>query len=209
MTGICFEGKQLSVNPWVKIGARSRHADAGRPAPIREKLICDVRRWAEVWNRKPDIGLVLRLLILEPGYQLALSIRLQEMAGRVPIVGRLLRRVIWFWATRTFASDIDPASEIGPGIYFPHPFGIVIGGHCRVGRDVGILHGVTLGRKGTAPACPIIGDFSTVNAGAVVIGGITIGRSCKIGANAVVLSDVPDYHVAVGIPARLLAPNRP
>jgi serine O-acetyltransferase len=187
--------------------ADSLPAESRAAAPVREKLICDVRRWASIWNRKPGVGLILRLLILEPGYQLALSIRFQELAGRVPVVGRILRRVIWFWATRAFASDIDPAAEIGPGIYFPHPFGIVIGGDCKVGREVGILQGVTLGRKGATPPGPIVGDFSTVNAGAVVIGAITIGTGCKVGANAVVLSNVPDYHVAVGIPARNRLPK--
>jgi serine O-acetyltransferase len=176
--------------------------------PIREKLVEDVRCWARIWQVKPGLGLVLRLLFLEPGYQLALSIRLQEMAGRIPLVGRILRRLIWFWATRKFGSDIDPGAQFGPGIYFPHPFGIVIGSDCRVGRDVGILQGVTLGRKGAAASGPTVGDRSMLNAGAVLVGGITIGAGCRVGANAVVLCDVPDYHVAVGVPARILPPKQ-
>jgi serine O-acetyltransferase len=174
---------------------------------VREKLRADIRFWGRTWKKEPGLLLFLRLLLLEPGYQLALNIRLQELAGRVPLAGMLLRRMIWLWATRKFGSDIDPGADIGPGIYLPHPYGIVIGGDCKVGTNVCILQHVTLGRNGSVPSGPVIGDGSTLNAGAVIVGPITVGSRCRIGANAVVLCDVPDDHVAVGVPARILVPK--
>lgn len=94
---------------------------------------------------------------------------------------------------------------------FPHPASIVIGDGVRLGERVKIYQGVTLGgaRRGDWQAgnYPVIGSDVILFAGAVVIGKVTIGNSCIIGANAVVLTDVPDGHTAVGAPARILAPK--
>lgn len=94
---------------------------------------------------------------------------------------------------------------------FPHPTSIVIGEGVRLGARVKIYQGVTLGgaRRGDWQAgnYPVIGDDVVLFAGAVVIGGVTIGNNCTIGANAVVLTDVPDGHTAVGAPARILPPK--
>ena len=183
---------------------------------IRDKLRADLQVWADMWERPPSLRMVLRLVLLEPGFQLVLAVRLQEALGRLPWVGRALRRIAWYFTTIRFASDISPTAVIGGGLCMPHPIGIVIGGDCRLGRRLRIMQGVTLGlveaASDTAPGMdprrsPVVGDGVRIWAGARVVGGIRLGDGCTVGANAVVLRDVPAGWVAVGVPARVIAPK--
>ena len=87
----------------------------------------------------------------------------------------------------------------------PHPNGIIIGQGVSIGNDVVIYHQVTLGgaRRGDwrAGRYPAVGDNTVIFAGAKIVGAVSVGNDCVIGANAVVNRDVPPHHVAVGIPA--------
>ena len=182
-------------------------------APKREgvgaKIAADVDAWARAWGRWPTLAVWLRLFLLEPGFQFAFLLRIQELVARAPGVGVMLRRLVWYWRTRSFCSDIDPDATIGGGVRFPHPYGIVIGGGCTVGSRVVILHNVTLGRLRSGEASgPVVGDDAMLNAGAVIVGAISIGDGAVVGANAVVLRDVPAAHVAVGVPADARPMNR-
>jgi serine O-acetyltransferase len=108
-----------------------------------------------------------------------------------------------------FGLEVTPRCEIGPGIFFPHPCGTVIGAW-RIGTNVTILQGVTLGAKEMdltfdAGLRPEIGDNVMVGAGAKVLGGIRIGDNVVVGANAVVVDSVESNSTVVGIPARKLA----
>lgn len=90
-----------------------------------------------------------------------------------------------------------------------HPVGIVLGEGVQIGRRVTIYQNVTLGgaRIGDAKDLqnyPKIGDDCVIFAGAVLVGGITVGRNCVIGANAVVTQSIPDNSIAVGVPARVV-----
>ena len=109
----------------------------------------------------------------------------------------------------TFGVFISPRARISKSVRFPHPAGIVIGDGVIIDESAIIYQNVTLGgaRIGDADAgkYPRIGSGTVVFAGAVIAGGIRIGRGCTIGANAVVLSDVPDGATAVGVPARILS----
>jgi serine O-acetyltransferase len=90
---------------------------------------------------------------------------------------------------------------------FVHGHDIVIGSAVRIGRGCKIFNGVTLGNKNTEVADndqPIIGDYCVISTGAKVLGGIRIGDHAVIGANSVVLKDIPPYGVAVGVPARVV-----
>lgn len=148
---------------------------------------------------------VLFLLLLVPGFQLTLSVRIQELLGKIPVIGKLLRRIQWYLTTIFFGSDIDPECTIGGGIYFPHPFGIVIGGGCTIGKNVSINQNVTIGRRNHDDLRnPVIGNGVSIFTGAVIIGPITIGDNAIIGANAVVTKDVPASSTAIGIPARTI-----
>ncbi len=155
-------------------------------------------------SRKPRWMLWGRLLLLTPGFQFVLWLRLQRAVASLPFLGPVLRRLFWYWTRLCFASDVDTQARIGPGLYTPHPFGIVIGAGVRIGRNVAILQRVTLGRAGLDHVYPVIGDSVEIGAGAAILGAIRIGDGARIGANSVVLKDVPAGAVAVGAPARVI-----
>lgn len=102
--------------------------------------------------------------------------------------------------------DIHPEAQIGRRVFIDHGTGVVIGQTAQVGNDVVIFHGVTLGGVAMTPGKrhPTVGDHVMIGAGAKVLGPITVGTGVKIGANAVVVKDVPCGNVAIGVPARLL-----
>lgn len=155
-------------------------------------------------SRKPRWLLWGRLLLLTPGFQFVLWLRLQRAVASLPLLGPVLRRIFWYWTQLCFASDVDTQARIGPGLYTPHPFGIVIGAGVRIGKNVAILQRVTLGRAGLDHVYPVIGDSVEIGAGAAILGAIRIGDGARIGANSVVLKDVPAGAVAVGAPARVI-----
>jgi serine O-acetyltransferase len=98
---------------------------------------------------------------------------------------------------------IGREAQFGPGFVLIHSMGVVINSKVRGGERILLEHGVTIGEeKGEAP---LLGDDVFVGAGAKIIGGVTVGSRTKIGANAVVLQDVPDDATAVGVPARIIA----
>ncbi|PKN80139.1 MAG: serine acetyltransferase [Candidatus Cloacimonetes bacterium HGW-Cloacimonetes-1] len=110
-----------------------------------------------------------------------------------------------------FGCDIARGARISGGLYLPHPNGIVIGEHVRIGRNCIIHQGVTLGARGEDHefANPTVGHEVEIGTGAKILGFVRIGDYARVGANAVVLHDVPDYGIAVGIPAKTigLRPN--
>lgn len=107
-----------------------------------------------------------------------------------------------------FGIEVSPKVEIGGGLFLPHTVGTVIGAE-SVGNDCTIMQGVTLGSAepdmGFESATrPVIGHGVLIGAGAKVIGRVFVGDGAKIGANAVVLSDVPAHSIAVGVPAKIV-----
>ena len=98
--------------------------------------------------------------------------------------------------------ELPCEAEIGRNFVIDHFGGIVISGYARFGDNCRIRNGVTVGlRHVDQPVAPWIGDDVDIGAGAKILGGIRIGNRVAIGANAVVLCDVPDDAVAVGVPA--------
>ena len=110
------------------------------------------------------------------------------------------------WAKLWTSIEIHPGAEIGERFVIDHGVGVVIGETAIIGDDVLIYHGVTLGGKTLDPVKrhPTVGDRVIIGAGAKLIGAITIGNDCAVGANAVVTKDMPNGTVAVGVNARLL-----
>jgi serine O-acetyltransferase len=102
--------------------------------------------------------------------------------------------------------EIHPGATIGKGLVIDHGMGVVIGETAIIEDDCQLYHGVTLGGRGTSDVKrhPTLLKGAYVGAGAKVLGNITLGRNCKVGANAVVLIDVPDNATAVGMPARII-----
>jgi serine O-acetyltransferase len=173
---------------------------------IGQKIRADIARWSRVRGKKPREPLfLLRLFLIEPGFQLAFSVRLREGARKIPALGKVIDWGLRYFGVVLLGSDIAPGADIGAGVYFPHPVGIVIGPEVKIGRNVSILQGVTMGRgEASVEAALFVGDGAWVMAGAKVFGAIKLGENSRIGANAVVLHDVPPGATAVGVPARIV-----
>ncbi|HUG37516.1 MAG TPA: serine O-acetyltransferase [Candidatus Limnocylindrales bacterium] len=101
--------------------------------------------------------------------------------------------------------EIHPAAVLGPGLFIDHGMGMVIGETAEVGENVTLLQGVTLG--GTSlrreKRHPTLGDNVVVGAGAKILGSFTIGSGSRIGAGSVVVREVPENSVVVGVPGRV------
>ncbi len=149
--------------------------------------------WRQAWI---CAGLLVRSRVLG-----VMLFRLkQRLRGwHVPVLPAVCDRLaILFWNV-----NIGNHTEIGPGLYLPHG-NVVVDGIVRIGRQCVIAPWVTIGVNGSV-AGPTIGDNVFIGTGAKVLGGIHVGNAVRIGANAVVLDDVPDGATVVGIPARVVA----
>lgn len=95
---------------------------------------------------------------------------------------------------------------IGRRFFIDHGMGVVIGETCKIGDDVLLYHGVTLGGTGKEKGKrhPTIGNNVVISAGAKVLGSFTVGDNSRIGSNAVVLSEIPPNSTVVGIPGRIV-----
>jgi serine O-acetyltransferase len=146
-----------------------------------------------------DVGTV-EILLAWPGVQALLAHRLaSRLYGfGLPLLPRLIAT-----ATRSLTGiEIHPAAEIGPGLFIDHGMGVVIGETAKLGADVTIYQGVTLGGTGfaTGKRHPTVEDCVTIGSGAKLLGPIVVGHGAKIGANTVVIHDVPPNSTVVGIP---------
>ncbi|AAK78664.1 serine O-acetyltransferase [Clostridium acetobutylicum] len=120
-------------------------------------------------------------------------------------IARLLSQIV-----RAFTGiEIHPGATIGKGLFIDHGMGVVIGETAEIGDNVVMYHGSTLGGTGkeTGKRHPTVGNNVFIGSGAKVLGPIKLGDGCKIGANAVVLKDVPSNSTAVGIPAKVILPS--
>ncbi|NLW40796.1 MAG: serine O-acetyltransferase [Tissierellia bacterium] len=122
----------------------------------------------------------------------------------------LLARIISQRARKVTGIEIHPGAKIGRKLFIDHGMGVVIGETAEIGDNVTIYHGVTLGGIGGEAGKkrhPTVEDDVMIGAGAKILGPVTIGRGAKIGANAVVLNDVPSYATVVGVPGRVVKNN--
>ncbi|MFG1313804.1 serine O-acetyltransferase [Xanthobacter autotrophicus] len=117
---------------------------------------------------------------------------------------RRLGIAIWCWNVTRTSCHINLDSQIGPGLFLPHPAAVVIGSGVRIGANVTIYQSVTLGRVEASPIYPTVEDGAVLYTNAVLIGPITVGAGATIGAAAVVLKDVPPGGVVVGNPGRII-----
>jgi serine O-acetyltransferase len=112
-----------------------------------------------------------------------------------------------------FGLEVPARLPIGPGLVIAHTYGTILGA-ARIGARATIFHQVTLGAREAdfhfdATKRPVVEDDVTLAAGAKVLGPVTLGQGCTVGANAVVLADVPAGALAVGVPARIVGPKDP
>ncbi|CAA9526618.1 MAG: Serine acetyltransferase [uncultured Solirubrobacteraceae bacterium] len=142
----------------------------------------------------------IEILASWPGVQAVLAHRVAHgLHGiGVPVAPRTLSILSRAWT----GVEIHPAAQIGQGFFIDHAAGVVIGETAQIGDDVTLYQGVTLGGTGfqTGKRHPTLQDNVTVGAGAKLLGAITVGHGAKIGANTVVIHDVPPNTTVVGNP---------
>lgn len=168
---------------------------------IRATVDADVARWVGVVHPPvPDQWSLLALLATYAEFRTLFFYRLRR-AGVMSAALASACSVV-YPGERTLHLD---CSDIGPGLFIQHGFATVVAAR-SVGRNCWINQQVTIGFT-RADDRPAIGDDVFVYAGAKVLGDITIGNGARVGANAVVLTDVPERCTAIGVPARILAPK--
>jgi serine O-acetyltransferase len=114
----------------------------------------------------------------------------------------LMKGLIYRFVYRFHGLEISPGADVGGGLYIAHPIGTVISAK-QIGRNCTIIASVTIGMRNEWEF-PVIGDNVFIGAGARVLGGIHVGDGAVIGANAVVIDDVPAGATVVGVPARII-----
>ncbi|MDN5314487.1 MAG: serine O-acetyltransferase [Clostridiales bacterium] len=165
-------------------------------------LIADARSIAA---RDPAAKSALQVFLLYPGFHILIFHRLAHFFYRHRrfMIARWISQTGRFWT----GIEIHPGACLGKGLFIDHGSGIVIGETAEVGDDCTIYHGVTLGGTGKDKGRkrhPTIGDNVLIGAGAKVLGPITIGNCVMVGANSVVLHDVPDEATVVGVPGHVV-----
>lgn len=154
----------------------------------------------------PPRGWRMWVGVLSPRFGPVLLCRIAHMLYRKRLgpLAKLISLLNFF----AFGIEIAVRCPIGPGLFLPHSHGTVIGAW-RIGSNATIFQGVTLGAREvdftyTKDSRPTLGDDIIVGAGAKVLGGVALGDRVRVGANAVVLKDIPADTLAVGVPARLI-----
>ncbi len=176
-------------------------------------LAADLERYLDLSAKPPHPFLRrLRVAVAEEAFWVLFWYRIARWTlvdFRVPLLAHVVRLVAKL-ALRglriTHGIAISPSTEAGPGLYFGHFGGVWINPRVRLGRQVSILNGVTIGEGGQGPTAgvPTIGDFVYIGPHAVIVSKLTIGNGCVIAANSLVVTDVPDGATAIGVPARVM-----
>jgi serine O-acetyltransferase len=167
---------------------------------IKQDLEC-------VFERDPAARNRLEVLLTYPGLHAVMLHRISHAWWRHGL--RFPAR--WLsYATRMFTQiDIHPGATIGQRFFIDHGCGVVIGETAEIGEDVTLYHGVTLGGVSwnAGKRHPTLCDGVMVGAGAKILGPVMIGQGARIGANSVVVNDVPEGVTVVGIPGRVVLPE--
>lgn len=165
------------------------------------KTIAADLRCKALWCYERDDARAILKTLATDGTTAMLFYRLMQLSRRL----RLAPLEMLFNKLNTVLCGciIGRGAEFGAGFVLIHSNGVVINGEVRGGCRIYIEHQVTIGAD--RRRSPVLGNDLFIGAGARVVGGISLGDGVRIGANAVVLTDVPANHSAVGVPARLVA----
>jgi len=169
---------------------------------LREDVRC-------VFGRDPAARTAWEVLTTYPGVHALIAHRVAHALWRRG--WRYGARFVSFFGRLVTNVDIHPGARIGRRFFIDHGAGVVIGETAEVGDDVTLYHGVTLGGTTWHPGKrhPTLGDHVVVGAGAKILGAITIGSRVRVGANSVVVKNVPSDRTVVGIPARVVRRDAP
>ena len=162
------------------------------------------------YNRQIGFFGLLKCAKENPGFKFTCWLRICTYLVKRPI----LKYFFYYWAKIVlnhykykFGIDMPISQKIGLGLYIGHFGGIVVGTDVIIGKNCNLSHGVTLGQvnRGRKKGSPIIGANVYIGVGAKVLGKITIGNNVAIGANCVVVTDIPDKAVVVGVPGKIIS----
>jgi len=151
---------------------------------------CDMRAYGKhCWRRKG--------CHISTRYRLIRAWRTGDTTCRILLTPAVI--LAKFFLAPTYDTELPWRADCGPGLYLPHPQGVIVAGDARLGVRVTLFQQVTLG--GWNDGSPRLKSRVAVFAGAKIFGKVTIGRRSFVGANAVVARSVPPWHTAVGVPA--------
>lgn len=157
-----------------------------------------------IQKKDPASGPWLEVLLCYPGLHALVFHNIAQIlyVFRIPLLPRIISHISR-WIT---GIEIHPGAKFGKRVFIDHGKGVVIGETSVIGNDVVIYQGVTLGGTSTKKVKrhPTLGNNIVVGCGAKILGNITVGDNCQIGANSVVIKDVPQNSTVVGIPARIV-----
>lgn len=168
---------------------------------LRDQIAEDI---ACVFERDPAARSRMEVLTTYPGVHALLAHRVAHRLWRRG--WRYGARLVSYLARMITHIEIHPAATIGWRFFIDHGAGVVIGETAEVGDDVTLYHGVTLGGTSWSKGKrhPTLGDGVVVGAGSKILGPITVEKGAKVGANSVVIADVPAGRTVVGIPGRVV-----
>lgn len=194
--------KQCSV-----AGAFFIYIDRKEAVPVRN-WIRSIRSDIEaVFDNDPAARSVWEVVLTYSGLHAIWAHRIAHALHRKRLYGlaRFISQVSRFFT----GIEIHPGAKIGKRLFIDHGMGVVIGETCEIGDDVVLYQGVTLGGTGKEKGKrhPTIGNNVVIASGAKVLGSFTVGDFSRIGANAVVLKEVPPFSTVVGIPGRVVRLN--
>ncbi|MBT1247599.1 MULTISPECIES: serine O-acetyltransferase EpsC [Thermosipho] len=155
----------------------------------------------ELSKKDPSIEKVYQIF-LHTGFQALVLYRLSHLFYKYDL--KFLAFLVHYISKILFSADISPAAYIEPGVVIDHAIGVVIGSTATVRTGTLIYHGVTLGARNIQKGKrhPDIGKNVLIGAGAKILGPVKIGDDARIGANSVVLADIPSGTTFVGVPAK-------
>ena len=156
-----------------------------------------------IFDRDPAARSIFVVIFLYPGLHAIVSHRIANVlwAAKIPFIPRMISQMSRFLT----GIEIHPGAQIGEGFFIDHGMGVVVGETSVVGNNVTLFQGVTLGGTGKEQGKrhPNIGNNVVIGTGAKVLGNIEVGENSYIGANAVVIRDVPPNSTIVGVPGRI------
>ena len=148
---------------------------------------------------------VIKALLINRSVQMLTLYRLAKKLKKIPLIGNVVSTVVTYVSRLIIPCEISVDSNIEPGVYFPHPLGIVIGEGVNIKGTATIYQNTTFGRKNSEMSSyPTISEGCVIYSGAVIIGEIIIGKNSIVGANSIVNKSVDSNLIVAGAPAKII-----